>query len=349
MGTVETQSPLRVPFDAAKEIFIPAQTSQLSGNSELIFTPLEEPTLPATYQTLDRTTHKTQSNIQAFLQNDLLVPRLNKMHSYLIVAGWYNTTNPLHRQLLMNRTIVITEQIDLHLLWSSPGKVRILLKPLPNYLFSHSFWIKHICPFPEIHSCALGFLLSYSWLVCYPSDFRIALEEGLISPDVKYKDWATFMDSVTSMIDMYTLEGVNKRYRYGELRLSRINHIYRFAPKFRGKYLFRGFYYDHYRYSSFFGRNFGWLFAVFAVVTVLLAALQVGLATPRLSGILEFQRVAVGFTVFSLLLPLVGAGVIVFLFMSFVVNNTLVSALRYFKLSYTERRALRDRKAVAEG
>jgi hypothetical protein len=44
-------------------------------------------------------------------------------------------------------------------------------------------------------------------------------------------------------------------------------------------------------YSAFFGRHFKWMLAVFAILSVFLSALQVGLATPMLQDGGEFQRV----------------------------------------------------------
>jgi succinate dehydrogenase/fumarate reductase cytochrome b subunit len=129
------------------------------------------------------------------------------------------------------------------------------------------------------------------------------------------------MDSVVSRVDNSESSSITTRYHFRELRLGRINWIYRFAPNLRGKYLLRGYHYPYYRYYSFFGRNFGWLFAVFAVVTVLLTAMQVGLATESLPGSQAFQDVSYGFAVFSIVLPLLGAVVILLLLLGFLVNK----------------------------
>lgn len=64
---------------------------------------------------------------------------------------------------------------------------------------------------------------------------------------------------------------INKRYHYGELRLSRLNDIYRFREwKWRG-----GYFLVYTRYQSFFRANFEWLLLVFAYISVALSALQV--------------------------------------------------------------------------
>ncbi|KLU91050.1 hypothetical protein MAPG_09574, partial [Magnaporthiopsis poae ATCC 64411] len=45
--------------------------------------------------------------------------------------------SPLHRQAVKRRTIVVTEDPKLHLVWI---RDRIFIKPLPAYLVNHSFW-----------------------------------------------------------------------------------------------------------------------------------------------------------------------------------------------------------------
>jgi hypothetical protein len=53
--------------------------------------------------------------------------------------------------------------------------------------------------------------------------------------------------------------------------------------------------------------------------------MQVGLATESLPGSQAFQDVSYGFAIFSIVLPLFGAVVILLLLLGFLVNNTIVS------------------------
>lgn len=50
--------------------------------------------------------------------------------------------SPLHRQLVKRRTIVVTEDPKLHLVWIYD---RIFIKPLPRHIGSYTFWQDHLC------------------------------------------------------------------------------------------------------------------------------------------------------------------------------------------------------------
>ena len=62
---------------------------------------------------------------------------------------------------------------------------------------------------------------------------------------------------------------VHDRYEYGELRLGRLNQIYRL------KWLGLTYFNVQRDYSSYFGQNYTTLFALFALVSVALSAMQV--------------------------------------------------------------------------
>lgn len=91
------------------------------------------------------------------------------------------------------------------------------------------------------------------------------------------------------------------------LRLSRINIIHRFArlpsfdPHLRG---WRN-------YGSLFRDNLAWMATATIFTALVLAAMQVGLATERLQGNADFQQASYGFTVFALLAPLCTFGLVV--------------------------------------
>lgn len=90
-----------------------------------------------------------------------------------------------------------------------------------------------------------------------------------------------------------TLAQVDRRYRYGELRLTRLNALTRFLPR---KWTVRKLVYGHMsfstRYRAFFDTNFGWLLATFAYISVILSALQVGLGTELLVRSVVFQSMS---------------------------------------------------------
>jgi hypothetical protein len=203
----------------------------------------EVPLLPATY----RRKYKIEpvgNDIGAFLNAELNVNRLNEVHSFLWLVGLPGTPRALHYQVMKKREIIVTEQLDLHLVWSASTSAFIFIKPLPRFLFNSAFWRTQICPRPHLYETALGFLLSYVALVEREVDYNLAILNGLIPREVTWIGWLTLVNEVlcataqakqclkeatiTSSVEL--LEGpacVNKRFLYGELRLGRLNWIYR--------------------------------------------------------------------------------------------------------------------------
>ncbi|KAJ0415183.1 hypothetical protein BJY00DRAFT_305047 [Aspergillus carlsbadensis] len=236
------------------------------------------------------------------MEYDLDVTRLNAIHKHLWLAGLPQISRALHNQVMVGRQIVITERADLHLVWRGST---VYLKPLPDYLLSHSLWTQILCTEEALFENAKGFLFSYSWLVCSKSDLRIAHEHGLISDEIDWGTWTSFSAAVISSIDLDTLSDINPRYIYGELRLSRLNMICRFCrntSSFLTK--IRGYEYSYHQYSTVLERNFAWVLTVIVYVTVVLTAMQVGLATTDLDDNARFNQASYIFTVFSILAPL---------------------------------------------
>lgn len=252
---------------------------------------------------------------------DLDVTRLNTIHRHLWMSGLPQIPRALHDHLRIGRTIALTEQADLHLVWT---KDTIFLKPLPDYLLNHSFWKTVICPDPELIQDAKGFLLSYFWLITSKADWKLATEIGLLNDKVGWKEWVEFSGSVlssTPKIDHDTLYDINPRYLYGELRLDRLSLIYRLcSATSKFSTFIRGYNYGYNNYSSFIEHNFAWVLTAIVYITIVLTAMQVGLATDRLGHDVGFQSAAFGFTVFSIIAPLaimVGAAVILLVLFCF--------------------------------
>ena len=247
-------------------------------------------------------------SIEQYIAWELDVSRLNKIHEHLWLAGRPMSARPLHRQVMLDRQIVVTEQADLHLVWQES---RLFLKPLPEFLMDHSVWQNYICRNRRLYECASGFLLSYVWLICHRSDLEIANEKGLLCPKIEWHRWTAFSKSLLSRLDHTCLSNINIRYGYGELRLSRLNWIYRLSARTRSPTTFvRGYMYGYNRYSIFVQRNFAWLLVAFVYITIVLSAMQVGLATNRLSKDGRFQNASYGFSIFSILASLIGIIVI---------------------------------------
>ncbi|KAL7917074.1 hypothetical protein ACQKWADRAFT_72818 [Trichoderma austrokoningii] len=260
--------------------------------------------LPGTYHYKRRViciNKDATSSLNKYMTRDLDVSRLNDIHRHLWLAGLPSASRALHNQVRVGRESIITENADLHLVWRDNV---VMLKPLPDYLLSYSTWINVLCKDASLFRSATGFLYSYTWLVSSKSDFRIAQAKGLISENIKWEHWAPFSAAVVSRIQ-HDPSSINQRYIYGELRLKRLNLIYRYCNASNLKTMIRGYEYGYHQYSTYFERNFKWVLTAIIYITVVLTAMQVGLATTQLNTSEVFNRVSYGFTLFSMLTPLI--------------------------------------------
>lgn len=99
--------------------------------------------------------------------------------------------------------------------------------------------------------------------------------------------------------------------------MSRLNQIYRFR---KGRRI-RGYLYGYNQYSVFLRDNFRQLITLFAYVTIVLSVMQVGLATTKLKDNERFDQASYGFTVFSILAPLIALGIAAAVFLLLFFNN----------------------------
>ncbi|KEQ81783.1 hypothetical protein M438DRAFT_399057 [Aureobasidium pullulans EXF-150] len=198
-------------------------------------------------------------------------------HSSEASQLWVLTTqssaniNPLHRQKIKGREIVITEDPRLHL-------------PLPRYLLSHAFWEVYLLhdnsPLGKrrdaVHKAAMGFLRTYHHLIQHESDLSIAQRDDhrLIPKEVTWQAFCQFIQKVSEIQD----HEVSGRYHYGEIRLSRLN---RYAPL-----LLHSRYYEqiHGQYAEYFARFYGPMLFVFAVITTILSSMQVAMAVDQVAS-----------------------------------------------------------------
>lgn len=255
---------------------------------------------------------------------------------------------PLYYQKAVGRDIVVHEQMDLHLVWDSK---RMFLKPIPRYLFVLGFWEDNfsckagcasastsehsrqttsgtqkmaevpICERCQMYKCALGFLLSYASLISYENDLCIAKEANLVPVELTWPDWRIL---IKELLTRENKRNINKRYLYGELRLARLNKVYRYTLRSP----IRGYLYGHSSSSKFWQDNFTRIVSLFAYIAIVLTAMQVGLATKRLQNNDAFQRASFGFTVFSILAPLVFVGLILVVFLVLCLLNVFAT-LKY--------------------
>ena len=221
-----------------------------------------------------RTTSQDSHGIAKLLEDELIASDLEALAPKLWVMSTQSgaNVNPLHRQRVKGREIIITQEPRLHLVWIYD---RIFVKPLPQYLMSYTFWRTYLLdensPLgskrQEILRAAFGYMRSYHYLIVYESDFEIAREIRLLPQWMK---WDQFCNFATWLAEIEDSE-VSGRYHYGEIRLTRLN--------FYVKFFLRKWQYERIegQYGAYFSRFYGPALFIFALWTVQLSAMQVEL------------------------------------------------------------------------
>ncbi|KAF3938692.1 hypothetical protein ABW19_dt0208284 [Dactylella cylindrospora] len=224
-----------------------------------------------------------------FLRAELQTKDLDAIAPRLYPFSKHDSTliDPLHRQVQKGRKIVLTENPDLHLVWFYDT---VYIKPIPEYLVNHAFW-EHVLgslgknnQLASLRPVACGFLRSYAWLIAHPSDYRIAVEHGLLPfcSDGERPSWQKFSKFISCFRKILD-EEVSPRYTYGQLRLTRLNWAMRLVPP-KGE---RRFYYHrvYWQTSDYVKHHFNTLLFIFAAVALLLGAMQVALAAREFSDV----------------------------------------------------------------
>ncbi|KAF3934156.1 hypothetical protein ABW20_dc0102788 [Dactylellina cionopaga] len=263
------------------------------------------------------------SSLEEFLHAELETETLDLLADTLYPLSKRDgeLIDPLHRQVLKGRKIVITEDPGLHLIWFYD---KIYIKPLPEYLGSYSFWEHFLCDSnttktappangtnnggsqpndDALKRAALGFVRTYARLIVHHSDFRIAQENNLIptwstNSTITWDNFSRFLSHFRNIPD----EAVTQRYSYGQLRLTRLNWAMRMIPP-KGQ---RRFYYYrvHWQTGDYVKQHFNSLLFVFAAIALVLGAMQVCLAakdfTDPEGSWNNFARASWGFGVFTI-------------------------------------------------
>lgn len=247
------------------------------------------------------------ASVSRFLSLELSTERLREMHAILFLTSKPRNISPLHHQALKGRKIHITEQADLHLV-TYPG--RILIKPLPLWLISHSFYETQLVQ-PRgnvginLAGEAHGFLRTYASLIQHESDLDIAIKERLIPSDIKWDAWCRFINQLKypfkasservevevsksrnsgeplpiDAVPLYSDFLVSPRYHYGEIGLIRLN-LWCFLTFREWEYMP-----VHYDYAAYFARYLAPCLFVFGALTVVLSAMQVDIQAHPMNSI----------------------------------------------------------------
>jgi hypothetical protein len=184
--------------------------------------------------------------------------------------------------MVLGRTIVITEDPRLHLVWYYD---RVFIKPLPKYLLSHNFWKVYLLDHESvlgprqqrIREAALGFIRTYRYLIKHESDFLIAQDDALhlIPKGVRHEEFCNLSLHLKNICD----SRVSDRYTYGELSLTRLN--------FWAKVILHKLHFHcvQRQYGEYFAHYFGPILFIFAIVSIILSAMQVEIAVDQVSPI----------------------------------------------------------------
>lgn len=190
-------------------------------------------------------------------------------------------------------------------------------------------------------------MLSYVALIEREADYDLAIRQGLLPKEVTWVAWLalvnelvggsaqekSFASDAASASSVGLLRGdacVNRRFHYGELRLGRLNWIYRIT---RGE--FRGYLSGCTNYGTFMRENTNSLITLFAYTTIVLSAMQVGLSTELLANDYAFGMASSVFSVFSILAPLVCIVAIMSVLAIIVIAN-LARTLRIRRLKQSQ-------------
>ncbi|KAL8836245.1 MAG: hypothetical protein Q9170_002989 [Blastenia crenularia] len=252
-----------------------------------------------------------------FLLSDLSPTKLNQLAPQLWLCSAPTHTNipPLHNHAVHGRNIVVSEDPALHLVWDTG---RIFIKPLPTYLLSHTFWTQYLLdstPSNEklcIREAGMGLLRSYFYCIRHETDFRVAQQPhlSLLPMSLTWQQWCDFAATFNTIENAE----VAPRYHYGKLQLSRLHWLVRMSMWELNYYYIDG------GYGESFARYYGPLLFVFGILSVLLSAMQVGMAVEQLQSRdwVAFWSVCRWFSVISLL---ISATVTLYLVASFVVKS----------------------------
>ncbi|KAK4236408.1 hypothetical protein C8A03DRAFT_16949 [Achaetomium macrosporum] len=225
---------------------------------------------------LDKPVDDTDSNTKLleYLQYSHNTDKLNELLPYMryifVQTPSHIHINPLHHQSSHERKIKVTESSGLHLVWYYD---LIFIKPVPAYFYSQAFWDYIENANREIYRACLGFMRSYERLIQYEIDFHQACENRLIPRKSNgelptYEEWCEFIVPFAQVGDNH----VNRRYHYGELRLTRIN---------RAAFFFRGslaYFHIYPQWGSWIHHTLAPIVTLFAVCSVVLNSMQVSLA-----------------------------------------------------------------------
>lgn len=257
------------------------------------------------------------ANSREWLEHTLRQDKADRIFYHLWFAGTPKKFESLSKHRVHGRIILPSENPHLHLVWVNEV---LYIKPLPPCLTNFEYFQDFICGNRRLYSLACGLLFSYNHLICSETDFRIAIEHGLIrgkdAEDLTWEKWQYFRTATTMYLEAHTMLIAKRYYRYGALRLARLNIIYffRFCRP-------AGYHNRFTQYLPFFSRYFGAAILVFAFATVTLNAMQVALQQQTVTIPVRFAVACYNFSVAILIAVVAIIGTLVTVFIPIVVHD----------------------------
>ena len=238
-------------------------------------------------------------SLQQYLQKDLDMDYMDSIVKYLWWASSSLQPIALHKYYLGGCSIALTDTHDEH----EVQKHRtVLIKPLPEYLLSHSVWDSYLCKDDKLYACAIGLLRSHLLLIRTQVDLIVAHENSVVPKEITWQQWSSFSRAA---LPNCHLESCNHRYWYGLLDEVRLTWIWRLSPETFSISGWNRFTTSQFNSSAYIQEKTKWLLGALIYITIVLTAMQVGLATDRLGSNVAFVRASSGFTIFSIMAPLV--------------------------------------------
>jgi hypothetical protein len=206
----------------------------------------------------------------------------------------------LYYQKFLRREIVIAEELDLHLVWA---KSRIFVKPIPDFLINYDFWETYICCEPELYRGACGLLYSYCGLIRFGHDLQVAQNCHLVNVNLDYRAWAEFARKILPNLNPSDPNTMDTRFHYGELRLHRLDTIYRYSPQqLSVSSIFQGF--PHALSESYvpYMDQYNNAVSAFGVIVIVLSVFNLSLSAHSQRPAADLQQAAYGFALFAMIL-----------------------------------------------
>jgi hypothetical protein len=238
-----------------------------------------------------------RDEVHRFLGAFFDLSRFKAIRKMLWLIAIHGAPRSLYYQKFLRREIIIAEELDLHLVWA---KSRIFIKPLPDFLLNYEFWETHISCDPQLHRAACGLLYSYCGLIRFSHDFQVAKDSHLVNANLDYRAWSDFARTILPNL---TPDTMDTRFQYGELRLHRLDTIYRCSTDgFSASSILQGF--SHALTESYvpYMDQYNNAVSAFGVIVIVLSAFNLSLSARSGTPNPDLQNAAWGFAIFAMVL-----------------------------------------------